>query len=462
MPPTPLAGHPTDFLGQVVGGTGPFAWEWDFGDGITRTLPIPAASHVYTQAGAFDVNLTVSNACGLASHTETVTVDWPCEALDVTKTGPVTATQNSVVQMQIILSSTFVAPGTVMSDALPSGMEFAGNLAASAGNAWYSAVDNAVYWTTADPIPPARTAKPEGATFDVKVSDKDSYDMALDARTIQLVGPAVEALVESGVPVMPDAVMLWSQPITTADLGAYANQDFVDPANDPFDIFIADDFTNDETWRIDTIFVPGNLWNGGTTLMNANLLNWEIYADGGGMPDGDPSGGGNPPVWSLSVPPSNHQVILAQGVAGLPSNALVFPDDPIVLEPGTYWLVFYPSLEFAVGGQYGRHVSDTTNGYEAHGINPAGGFGFPTTWTPVISTPWALTWHDFAFSLMGGAVAPITVTFDVTITAQGGMSVTNTALVDYCGGLVSDDHIIDVFSAYRYIYLPIVFKTYGP
>jgi len=42
-------------------------WLWDFGDGTTSTLPGP--THVYTQAGLFDVSLIVTGPVG--SDTET-------------------------------------------------------------------------------------------------------------------------------------------------------------------------------------------------------------------------------------------------------------------------------------------------------------------------------------------------------------------------------------------------------
>ncbi|QLC49735.1 PKD domain-containing protein [Methanolobus zinderi] len=46
----------------------PTSWEWDFGDG--ETSDSQNASHVYTEAGAFDVSLTVSNANESNSVTE--------------------------------------------------------------------------------------------------------------------------------------------------------------------------------------------------------------------------------------------------------------------------------------------------------------------------------------------------------------------------------------------------------
>lgn len=46
---------------------------WDFGDGQTSTSPNP--SHTYTEAGEYDVSLTVTNACGSDTYYDYVTVE---------------------------------------------------------------------------------------------------------------------------------------------------------------------------------------------------------------------------------------------------------------------------------------------------------------------------------------------------------------------------------------------------
>jgi PGF-pre-PGF domain-containing protein/uncharacterized repeat protein (TIGR01451 family) len=47
-------------------------WNWDFGDGASSTEQSP--THTYSAAGAYTVNLTVSNANGTASRLSTITV----------------------------------------------------------------------------------------------------------------------------------------------------------------------------------------------------------------------------------------------------------------------------------------------------------------------------------------------------------------------------------------------------
>lgn len=205
------------------------------------------------------------------------------------------------------------------------------------------------------------------------------------------------------IPDCPSTV-LWHQPIRPAGLFTMGCQDFTEPYDD-YDIFIADDFSTTETWNIQTVFVPGNLWGSGTTLMNATILQFQIYADDQGTPDGDPSGGGNSPVWNLSVLPTDSQITISAEINGLPSNVTLSLDTPIKLQPGTYWFSFYPELEHITAGQYGKLTGNTKNGNPAQVINPGGGFAFPTVWTSVTDeSTWNMEEQDFAF-LLAGSIA---------------------------------------------------------
>ncbi|MCJ7694309.1 MAG: M6 family metalloprotease domain-containing protein [Anaerolineaceae bacterium] len=200
----------------------------------------------------------------------------------------------------------------------------------------------------------------------------------------------------------PATQVLWSQGISNLDTNVYANQDF-ETSNDPYDIYIADDFlVPGSGWTIKEIFIPGNMFGGGTTLLNANNLVFEIYPDTLGMPSGYPGGGGA--LHSISLLPTDPQIALSVGLGGFLSDVTLTLSTPINLGPGAYWLVFYPEMDFAAGGQYGRHVSDTTNGYVAMVINPGGGFGFPPVWTSILDgSTWGatITQQDIAYELRG-------------------------------------------------------------
>ncbi len=154
-----------------------------------------------------------------------------------------------------------------------------------------------------------------------------------------------------------------------------------------------------------TIFVPGDGWNGFSSLFNATALTWQIYADNAGVPDGNPSGGGNPPVWTLTLAPTDPQVVISTGTpGGYPSNTTLNLATPLTLPAGHWWLVFYPTMSFGSYGQYGRQPADTANGYIGQFINPGGGFGYGTVWQ--VWTVIGPTQTDIAFRLEGTAVLP--------------------------------------------------------
>ncbi|MGC8764148.1 MAG: Ig domain-containing protein [Acidobacteriota bacterium] len=192
-------------------------------------------------------------------------------------------------------------------------------------------------------------------------------------------------------------IVLWNQTLSSVNQDAYVDQDFSDyPA---YSSFLLDDFANTMPWSLTAIFVPGNGWTGFTTLSNAASLNWAIYADdGSGQPDGWP-GGGNAPFWSLSLPPSDSQVTITNGSGGMPSDTLLTLSAPVALPPGTWWLCFWPEMDFGTFGQYGRQPADTTNGAHTQFINPGGGFGYGTglqDWSVI-----GVAQQDMAFRIEG-------------------------------------------------------------
>jgi len=233
-------------------------------------------------------------------------------------------------------------------------------------------------------------------------------------------GPAAGAAGQSAAKISPQQAgtltcNLWNQPQGSVNPNPYANQDFAAP-DDSLDIFLADDFsTSRRPWRIDTIFVPGALWNAvGPSLANAAALHFEIYRDSGGKPDGDPRGGGKPPVWSLAVPPTDSQIVI-ETMAIDPlinqGNVILTLESPIRLKGGTYWFVFYPELDFATSGQYGRFTADTTNLLPAKVVNPDQGWRqdpadpdsplLPASWANASSFLPVFSQHDLAFCLQG-------------------------------------------------------------
>jgi len=179
----------------------------------------------------------------------------------------------------------------------------------------------------------------------------------------------------------------------------YADQKFGDIIT--YSTYLADDFLIvSPGLNLQEIFIPGNLYNGGTTLANASQLVFQIYADNNGKPAGDPVNGGA--IWSLSVAPADSRITLTQSAPLIYGNVKLTLSSPLNLASGRYWLVFYPEMNVLVG-QYGRYVSDTTNGNDAVVMNPGGGFlPLATTWTSIRSpSAWSVVQQDLAFRLKG-------------------------------------------------------------
>src|SRR5207249_8149520 len=68
-PVYPGSGSPVVFNATVTGGTSPYSFSWDFGDGVTSTGS--TVTHVFSAGGTFTVVLTVTDAGGaraVASH----------------------------------------------------------------------------------------------------------------------------------------------------------------------------------------------------------------------------------------------------------------------------------------------------------------------------------------------------------------------------------------------------------
>jgi hypothetical protein len=198
------------------------------------------------------------------------------------------------------------------------------------------------------------------------------------------------------------ALVPWNHPVS--DTSVWTNQDFETTYN-TYDTFIADDFTIAQRWSITNIMVPGDLWNNTATTLNcASTLNFYIYRNNGGVPDGYPNAGlgagGNPPLWSLSISPSDARISISTGSSGLGSNVTVTLATPLFLDPDTYWLIFYPTLSLNSCGQYGRQLSNTNTGYPAKVINPGGAFGLPAVWSDA-GTAWGFSEQDFAFTILG-------------------------------------------------------------
>jgi hypothetical protein len=170
----------------------------------------------------------------------------------------------------------------------------------------------------------------------------------------------------------PDAV-LWDQYAGWTGVD-YAAQDF-ETSYDIYDIYAGDDFESFEPWSIETITTRGG-WGGYVNISGAHAIHWYIYPDAGGEPAGVPGDGSE--FWSISLAPSDPQVQLGVFEA---EDVVLTLDTAVDLPAGTWWLVYYVSLDYAVYGQYGWSGNlATVWGQVGMQNNPGGGFGLPPGW----------------------------------------------------------------------------------
>jgi len=75
-PSSPSQGTTASFTPNVSGGTLPYSYSWDFGDGAASSVAYP--SHVYTLSGSYTIQLTVLDNTGQSASTlQTITVLGP-------------------------------------------------------------------------------------------------------------------------------------------------------------------------------------------------------------------------------------------------------------------------------------------------------------------------------------------------------------------------------------------------
>ena len=207
--------------------------------------------------------------------------------------------------------------------------------------------------------------------------------------------------------------VIWEQP--QQGTGGIISDFFLGTPAGDVGVYSANDFEINAAQNVQEIFIPG-FWNGGN-IDTAVALDWAIYADDSGVPAGIPNDGGTaPPVWSYTAAPGDPGVTIADNNVTL--NLDVAGEPAINLPDGTYWLVFYPTINFGAdfndrwNWSQGEPALDTS-----HLVDPDDLFGAGATqWTP--QTAIGVAWPDTAFTLSGTidceATPPGWLSLDVT------------------------------------------------
>ncbi|MCD4796021.1 MAG: lamin tail domain-containing protein, partial [Candidatus Cloacimonetes bacterium] len=178
--------------------------------------------------------------------------------------------------------------------------------------------------------------------------------------------------------------LLFDQISNPTSDGLIPAQDFIDPVNDIYDAWGADDFEVPvgETWDIDAMDVLGGFWNGAGP--GTGFGNLKIYEDASGMPGTE----------LFDVPAC---AVVDDGTG----NLNITLSYVVTLTEGIYWVAWQYSVDFGVGGQWGWQPHTNQYGTEFYWINPGDGFGNGPDWLSSMVLWPAYTGHDLSFALHG-------------------------------------------------------------
>jgi PKD repeat protein len=91
-----IACQPVQFTGAATGGSQPYYWYWDFGDGADSTQQNP--SHIYCDSGNYRIILTVIDSLDIISNDVTAVHIDPSPPLEADAHGPYTGTTCTQIQ----------------------------------------------------------------------------------------------------------------------------------------------------------------------------------------------------------------------------------------------------------------------------------------------------------------------------------------------------------------------------
>ena len=412
--------------------------------GLLESVPVYRTAAVTLEDTVYHVGGSVGSFSHTGLSDKRLDVVCPeCIVPDMTKEATEIALPGQTIHYTVTLDPV-VSDTALVYDYLPDLIEYVpGSLMVTPdiGMYGYDTASRTVWWYFGPD-----TAKTNGWTPAEKSGTSTTTDITTHSETTSAVDKSetLDYVINS---------VLWDQPVSSVNTNAFVNQEFTDSPD--YSSFLADDFVVPTAWMIDKIFIPGDGWNGFTTLMNASALTFMIYQDSAGVPAGDPSGAGALPVWVYTLPPTDPQITITNGYLGYPSNTQLILEVPILLPAGHYWLVFYPTMAFNPYGQFGRHPADTVNLNTAQFVNPGGGFGYGSVWQPWTVLGSGLTQLDMAFRIEGTEIATLEIDFDATVTAPPNHVIWNSAFLEY-GSYVSQAND-ETFTGYG-VYLPITIK----
>lgn len=178
--------------------------------------------------------------------------------------------------------------------------------------------------------------------------------------------------------------------------------------NDGSGVYSADTFTTNEAFALSSVSFYGTNSNGASIIDYIAGLNLIIYADNGGSP----GAGFHPQVDETGIfefrnISSDYYVINEDDNTSsftIDLSSINVGEAP-VLAPGTYWMVFYPSVNTPTddNGRWNWYLSDSIASFEAHLIDPQNLFNMGATNWSSVNTIIGQVATSFAWKMTGVA-----------------------------------------------------------
>ncbi|MFZ1218067.1 MAG: hypothetical protein WAO00_02185, partial [Chthoniobacterales bacterium] len=177
--------------------------------------------------------------------------------------------------------------------------------------------------------------------------------------------------------------ILWYQLGSGSSFGS--NSQNYEPANDPFDDELADDFVvpAGETWTIQQISLEGHYSSGNTGP--ATSVNVIFYSDSGTLP-------------GVAVPGGTFTNVAMTDTSG---NFIIDLPSSMVLTAGAYWVSVQANMNLATAGRWYWTDSQFSIRAGAAWRNPGGGFGNACTSWGRRATCFSTPDPDQSFALSG-------------------------------------------------------------
>lgn len=192
--------------------------------------------------------------------------------------------------------------------------------------------------------------------------------------------------------------VLWSQPVDTPSFMSFYT---FHNTHNKTSSFLADNFELKKPARIEIITAYGYTNSVIPMKELASTLSIKIFRDNNGKPLGHPIEEPGRYIFSLEIPTENNWLKMVEcletgeSIVEVHLNQL---EDPLELEPGTYWLTLYFDTRYIEYSWFWRFSAPRS--FSAHIIDPYDSFLLNAReWVPFSSFGWP--YYNVAFKLEG-------------------------------------------------------------